>query len=173
MKALFLDRDGVINERLEGAYVRSVSEFKLILDVLPIISHAQKHGYLCILISNQQGVGKGIMTAEDLDVITRYMQQVLTDHGLRPLDAVYYCTDLEQANSPQRKPAPGMLLEAIAHYNLVPEACWFLGDALSDAQAGKGAGVNTALVGDFDAGDASLTARTLSEMFLLLKRNLS
>lgn len=172
MKALFLDRDGVINERLEGAYVRSVSEFKLIHDVLPIISHAQKHDYLCILISNQQGVGKGIMTASDLDAVTTHMQQTLVNHGLRPLDEVYYCTDLEQANSPRRKPAPGMLLEAIANNNLIPESCWFLGDSLSDAQAGKGAMVNTALVGHFDAGDATLIAQTLSEMFLLLERNL-
>ncbi|MBU3699021.1 MAG: HAD family hydrolase [Candidatus Kapabacteria bacterium] len=160
-KALFLDRDGIINKRIIGGYVRSPLEFELLPDVVPILLSARQRGYLLILITNQQGVGKGLMTTSDLDVVHEFMQSELAAHGLR-LDVIYVCTDLATSNSPRRKPAPGMLLEAIAENNLDAAQCWFLGDSLTDAQAGKAAGVRTALVGDFSAKDADIIAPTLA-----------
>jgi D-glycero-D-manno-heptose 1,7-bisphosphate phosphatase len=162
-RALFLDRDGIINERLVGAYVRSPLEFRLLDDVLPILKNAHRLGYRLILITNQQGVGKGLMTVADLDAVHEVMQSQLDEHGVR-LDAIYFCTDLASSNSPRRKPAPGMLLEAIADFGLDPAHCWFLGDSISDAQAGKAAGVRTALVGEFDAHEADIVAPTLEQM---------
>ncbi|MCO6465946.1 MAG: HAD family hydrolase [Bradyrhizobiaceae bacterium] len=172
MKALFLDRDGIINKRLVDEYVRSPQEFEFIPDVLPIVAIAQDHGFLCILISNQQGVGKGLMTDVDLDAVTEHMQQTLESAGVRRLDAVYYCTDLASSNSPNRKPAPGMLLQAIDAYGIDAHSSWFLGDSITDAEAGKAAGVRTALVGEFAPGTADIVTSTLSEMFFQLKRNI-
>lgn len=162
-RALFLDRDGIINKRLVGAYVRTPKEFQLLEDVLPILSAARQLGYRLILITNQQGVGKGLMDLADLDGVHATMQSQLADHHLQ-LDAIYECTDLDSDNSPRRKPAPGMLLEAITDFGLEPERCWFLGDSITDAQAGRAAGVRTALVGEFSDTDADVVAPTLIEM---------
>lgn len=170
-RALFLDRDGIINKRLVGEYVRTPEEFQLLEDVLPILSAARQLGYRLILITNQQGVGKGLMTRNDLDDVHAAMQAHLVAHHLQ-MDAIYECTDLASANSPRRKPAPGMLLEAIADFGLQPEHCWFLGDSITDAQAGKAAGVKTALVGDFSNADADVVAPTLSEILPRLKARL-
>lgn len=170
-RALFLDRDGIINKRLVGAYVRTPDEFQLLEDVLPILSAARQLGFRLILITNQQGVGKGLMSREDLDNVHAAMQSQLATHHLH-LDAIYECTDLASANSPRRKPAPGMLLEAIAHFKLEPQRCWFLGDSITDALAGRAAGVRTALVGEFNDADADIVAPTLSEMLPRLRAKL-
>lgn len=170
-RALFLDRDGIINKRLVGAYVRTPEEFQLLDDVLPILSAARQLGYRLILITNQQGVGKGLMSREDLDNVHDTMQSQLATHHLQ-LDAIYECTDLASANSSRRKPAPGMLLEAIGDFGLQPEQCWFLGDSITDAQAGNAAGVKTALVGDFSNADADVVAPTFSEILPRLKARL-
>lgn len=149
-KALFLDRDGVINRRIMGGYVRTPSEFVLLEEIVPLLRSARAAGYLLILISNQQGVGKGLMSTLDLDSVHSYMQDLLAAHlDGRGLDDIRVCTDLDSAQSTRRKPAPGMLLEAIKEFNLEPAACWFLGDAATDAQAGRSAGVKTALIGNF------------------------
>lgn len=154
MKALFLDRDGIINRRIIGGYVRTIDEFELLDDILPILQRAHDRGYLLILITNQQGVGKGLMSREDLDTIHDHMQSLLRQRLGFGLDAIYVCTSLASDNDPRRKPQPGMLLEAIADHDLDPAQCWFLGDSLTDAQAGRAAGVKTILVGEFEEGDA-------------------
>lgn len=149
-KALFLDRDGVINRRIMGGYVRTPSEFVLLEDIIPLLRSAREAGYLLILVSNQQGVGKGLMSSHDLDVVHTYMQNLLAAQlDGKGLDDIRVCTDLDSAQSTRRKPAPGMLLEAIEAFDLDPSQCWFLGDASTDAQAGRAAGVKTALIGQF------------------------
>lgn len=166
-KALFLDRDGIINERLIGAYVRTPEEFRLLHEVVPILTEARRLGYLLILITNQQGVGKGLMTAAELDRVSDHMQALLAEHNAM-VDAIYTCTDLDSVQSPRRKPAPGMLLEAMADHELDASRCWFLGDSITDAQAGRSAGVRTALVGEFEASEADVVAGTLAQITPLL-----
>ncbi|RPI65428.1 MAG: HAD family hydrolase [Ignavibacteriae bacterium] len=154
MKALFLDRDGIINKRIVGGYVRTIDEFHLLDDILPVLRRAHDHGYKLILITNQQGVGKGLMSREQLDVIHQHMQHLLHERLGFALDAIYDCTSLASDNDPRRKPEPGMLLEAITDHHLDPAQCWFIGDSISDAQAGRAAGVKTMLVGEFEERDA-------------------
>lgn len=163
-KALFLDRDGVINRRIMDGYVRTPSEFVLLTDVLPLLRAARDKGYMLILISNQQGVGKGLMSLDQLYSVHNHMQDLLASElGGRGLDDIRFCTELESASSPRRKPAPGMLLEAIEAFGLDPTLCWFLGDSLSDAKAGGSAGVHTALIGPFahDAADIVMGDHTV------------
>lgn len=168
-KALFLDRDGVINQRIIDGYVRTPSEFVLLTDVVPLLRAARDLGYMLVLISNQQGVGKGLMTADELDAVHNHMQDALAGVlGGRGLDEIHVCTELASANSPRRKPAPGMLLEAIRAYGLVPSQCWFLGDSLTDAQAGRSAGVRTALIGPFDSDVADIVTRDFQGLQVLI-----
>ena len=164
--ALFLDRDGVINRRIIDGYVQTVDEFDLLPDILPILTTAKEHGYVLVLITNQQGVGKGLMTAADLDVVHGHMQnQLRRDIGFG-LDAIYSCTSLASDNDPRRKPAPGMLLEAIDDLDLDPNRSWFLGDSVTDATAGRAAGVKTILVGEHPAAAADIVVPTLADVVL-------
>jgi D-glycero-D-manno-heptose 1,7-bisphosphate phosphatase len=162
-KALFLDRDGVINTRLVGQYVRTPGEFELILDVVPILKLAKKRGYQLVLITNQQGIGKGLMTTRDLGLVHDHMQQSLQSAGAPAIDAIYWCSDLDGSGSTHRKPAPGMLLDAMRDHDIEASASWFVGDSRSDAQAGRAAGVKTLLLGEFSTEEADIIAPTHSD----------
>lgn len=148
-RALFLDRDGVINHRIVGGYITAPSEFRLDEGILPALRYAKDEGYLLVVITNQQGVGKGLMTSQDLDAVHAHMNQVLTSHLGFGVDRVYACMSLASMNDPRRKPSPGMLLEAIADLGIDPSDSWFVGDSITDAQAGRAASIRTILIGDY------------------------
>ena len=147
-KALFLDRDGIINERIIGGYITKPEEFKLIPESLTLFAWAKAHGYLTVVVTNQQGIGKGLMTDQDLSNVHSYMCSLLADHGFTP-DAIEFCSDLAGTNSSRRKPAPGMLLEAAQKLDIDLSSSWMIGDSISDAQSGKYAGTKTILVGHY------------------------
>ncbi len=148
-KAIFFDRDGVVNYRPIGEYVLRINEFHFLPDFLQFFPIIKKKGYLAILISNQQGVGKELMTEDELNQITAFMQRELNKLTGYNFDYIYYCTELKTSNSYRRKPNPGMLLEAIEQLNINPEESWMIGDSESDMIAGKRAGVRTILLNPF------------------------
>jgi D-glycero-D-manno-heptose 1,7-bisphosphate phosphatase len=162
-KALFLDRDGVVNTRLVGQYVRTPGEFELILDIVPILKLAKERGYQLVLITNQQGIGKGLMSTRDLGLVHDHMQQSLQSAGAPAIDAIYWCSDLDGSGSTHRKPAPGMLLDAMRDHDIEASASWFVGDSRSDAQAGRAAGVKTLLLGEYGTEEADIIAPTHSD----------
>ena len=145
-KAIFFDRDGIVNYRPVGEYIKSIEEFRFLPDFLDFFAEIKKKGYLAILISNQQGVGKGLMSEDDLAFLDEYMQNELMLRLGVNFDDTYYCTALAEENSPRRKPEPGMLLEAINNWNIAPAESWMVGDSINDIVAGKKAGVKTILV---------------------------
>lgn len=147
-KALFLDRDGIINERIIGGYITKPEEFTLIPESLTLFAWAKAHGYLTVIVTNQQGIGKGLMTELDLANVHDYMCSLLAENGFTP-DAIEFCSDLAGTNSSRRKPAPGMLLEAAQKLDIDLSSSWMIGDSISDAQAGKYAGAKTILVGNY------------------------
>lgn len=164
MKALFLDRDGIINVKVDGDYIKVPEEFVVIDEIFNVLKHAKKMGYLLIMVSNQQGVGKGLMTQNQLEDVNNFMQEQLRGRLGHALDELYVCTDLEGSGSQRRKPAPGMLIEAIENYALTPSSCWFLGDNLSDALAGRAAGVHTILIGDFPPTAATVVVASMLQL---------
>ena len=158
-KAVFLDRDGVINELVyhqEQEVIDSpftVRQFKLLPGVSRAIKSLHKAGYMVVLISNQPGMAKGQMTTETFAKIQKKMVTELGKAGA-VLDGEYYCFHHPEALIKQykvkcdcRKPAPGLLLKAAQDMGIDLRRSWLIGDNLSDIQAGKDAGCRTVLLG--------------------------
>ena len=141
---VFFDRDGIVNQSPGPGYVERVADFHLLPDFPPALRAARRKGYAAVLITNQRGVGKGVMTQATLDAIHTFMKDELARHGLA-LDAVYACSELDRTH-PRLKPQPGMLLEAARDLGLDLARSWMVGDNEKDVQAGKAAGCRTILV---------------------------
>lgn len=145
-KALFLDRDGVINRRLPGAYVQQWEEFEFLPGVLEAIAGFSSVFQYIFVVTNQQGIGKGLMSEEQLKALHQRMQTEVEAAGGR-LDGIFYCPHHKELNCNCRKPAPGMALQA---KELFPELDFsrsiMVGDSLSDMEFGKNLGMYTVLI---------------------------
>ncbi len=116
VRALFLDRDGVVNCCPGDGYVRTPGEFRFMPGIFPLMCWAAAQGWKLVLVTNQQGVGKGIMSAGDLDAIHRKMQSDLAREAV-PFDAVYACTHLA-GTCDCRKPSPVMIARACREHGI-------------------------------------------------------
>ncbi len=144
MRAVFLDRDGVINHN-RADYVKSREEFVLIPGAAEAIKLLNDAGIPVIVVTNQSCVGRGIITEEQLLDIHEYMKELLAEKGAH-VDAVYYCPDTPAQQSECRKPKEGMLLRAAKEMGLELNGSWMLGDSESDMEAGRRAGCKTHLI---------------------------
>ena len=159
MKAVFLDRDGVVNELIyyqEQGIVDSpftAEQFRLLPGVGEAIRRLNEAGYKVILASNQPGIAKGNMSEENFQKIRQKMKGKLAEAGAF-LDGEYYCfhhpeakVDRFRANCGCRKPEPGLLLQAAKDMGIDLSKSWMIGDGLTDIKAGKRAGTRTILLG--------------------------
>lgn len=138
-KAIFLDRDGVIN-RKRVDYVKTIDEFVMIDGIERAIRMLKNNGYLIIVITNQSAVNRGLLTEEGLNDIHNHMLKELKKNGAK-IDGVYYCPHRPEENCECRKPKPGMLIKAINDFSISAQDSFFVGDSESDIRAAKGAGV--------------------------------
>jgi len=144
---LFLDRDGVINKRIIGGYVKSWEQFHFLPGVLEAMNLFSKVFGRIVVVSNQQGIGKGLMTAAELDALHKKMRSVIMEEGGK-LDAVYYCPFMEIEHSILRKPSIGMALQARKMFREIRfKRSLMAGDSLSDMVFGKRAGMKTVFIG--------------------------
>lgn len=144
-KAAFLDRDGVIN--VDHGYVSSPEQFEFIDGVFDACRHLQQQGYLLIVVTNQSGIGRGYYNEQQFHVLTDWMKAQFEAHGVTLTD-VFFCPHHPvnaippyQIDCDCRKPAPGMLVQAIKKYQIDPNQSLMLGDKKADMQAAKAAGV--------------------------------
>ncbi|MCF8231461.1 MAG: HAD family hydrolase [Bacteroidales bacterium] len=143
--SLFLDRDGVINPRIEDGYVTKWEEFELLPGVLEALKIFSQIFGRIFIITNQQGIGKGLMNKHMLENIHEKMTTEIQKGGGR-IDAIYYCPDLEEDSSPNRKPAPGMAFQAQHDYpEVIFSKSLMIGDTSTDIAFGRRAGMYTAL----------------------------
>jgi len=142
-KALFLDRDGVINVAPPpGQYVSSWKEFRLRPGIADLIRRARAMSYLVVVTTNQRGVDLGFLTLEDLEDIHLKMKARLAERGAL-IDAVYYCAHGLEDGCVCRKPQPGMLLRAAEDWHINLADSLFIGDSDIDIEAGERAGCQT------------------------------
>jgi D-glycero-D-manno-heptose 1,7-bisphosphate phosphatase len=162
-KTFFFDRDGIVNTRIMGGYVRDKDDFEWMPDFFPFFRFVKEMGFLAVLVTNQQGIGKGLMTEQDLHDIHAMMQEQLRSKTGFAFDDIYFAGEIDMTPrkgccgditaTSRRKPSPAMLLEAAEQWQIDLKNSWMIGDSISDTEAGRSAGVQTMLVGQFSAHD--------------------
>ncbi len=143
---LFLDRDGVINKRLPGDYVQKWSDFQFLEGVLEALSKAATTFGVIVIVTNQQGIGKGLMTETDLEVLHTQMLSVIKATNGR-IDKVYICPELKDGKPKCRKPNTGMGEQAKVDFpNIDFQKSIILGDSASDIAFGQRLSMKTVWV---------------------------
>ncbi len=142
-KAVFLDRDGVINEEIE--YLHEVEKLRLIPGVPEGLKLLKQHDYLLIVVTNQSGIGRGMYTERDMEKVHSSLQAQLIERG-SGIDKFYFCPHTPQEQCNCRKPQPTMLIRAKDEFDLDLASSFIIGDKITDLEAGKGAGCSTILV---------------------------
>ena len=157
-RALFLDRDGVIN--VNHGYVHAPAQTDWVPGIFDLVAEAAGRGYLAIVATNQAGIARGLYDEAVFLDYTAWMHREFSRRGT-PLLATYWCPHHPEAGQGGyrvacacRKPAPGMLLAALARFSLAPEDSFLVGDHDSDVLAAAGAGVAGRRVDRADWGDA-------------------
>ncbi|MCO5259493.1 MAG: HAD-IIIA family hydrolase [Crocinitomicaceae bacterium] len=168
---LFLDRDGVINSRKIGGYIETIDEFEFLPNAKSAIvafSHLFNHVFV---VTNQQGIGKGIMTESNLLDIHRYMMDEVENDGGK-ITKCYHAPALANDNSPLRKPNTGMGLLAQSEFDGVDfQKSIMIGDSDSDIIFGTNLGMKTVrIVGDkLPAVEADLNVKSLYDFYKMIQ----
>lgn len=146
MKAIFLDRDGVINKDPGfGDYVKSWAEFEFLPGAIDAIKLLNKNGYEIFVISNQAGVAKGLYSRGALDEITKNMLKEIESKGAS-IRSISYCTHASDAGCDCRKPNTGLIKKATKGLDIDFKKTYFIGDSRLDVGVGKNAGSRTILL---------------------------
>jgi D,D-heptose 1,7-bisphosphate phosphatase len=140
---IFLDRDGTLNP--DPGYIRSLDQFTFFDFTLPALELLAEQGNRFCIVTNQSGVGRGLIHERDLAEIHDYIRDVFQEHHI-PLLAIYYCPDHPEQATSRRKPGDGMFREAAEEHGIHLERCLMIGDAGSDILAGQNLGMDTMLV---------------------------
>ncbi|HSN74839.1 MAG TPA: D-glycero-beta-D-manno-heptose 1,7-bisphosphate 7-phosphatase [Anaerolineae bacterium] len=142
--AVFLDRDGVLNQN-RANYVRTWAQVEFLHGVFEAVQRLAGSSFVVVVVTNQSAVGRGLMTCEALTAINQGIVQQVQQAGGR-IDAVYACPHRPDEGCPCRKPRPGMLLQAAVDLGIDLERSFLVGDARSDVEAGLAAGCQPIMV---------------------------
>lgn len=152
-KAIFLDRDGVIN--VERGYTHKLEDFVILPDLIEVLQLFQKKGYLLIVISNQSGIAKGLYKQSEVEVLHKYMTDEFTKNGIK-LSEIYYCVHHpDVSNCICRKPDSLFVEKALARFNIDASGSYFIGDKERDTEAAEKAGVKGILI------EANISLKTI------------
>lgn len=143
-KAVFLDRDGVINKEI--GYLHKIEDFIFIEGVFKSCNYFLKNGFKLIIITNQSGIGRGYYQEKDFYLLNQWMHDQFESHGIKILET-FFCPHLPEQDCNCRKPKPGLIKKASQKYNIDLKNSWMIGDKEVDIKAANSAGIsNTILV---------------------------
>ena len=142
-KAIFLDRDGVIN--VDRGYVYKIDDFEFFHDVFSTLKYFQKQNFLIFIVTNQSGIARGYFTHEDFDKLNRYILEEFRKEGI-VISKIYFCPHSPDENCECRKPKPKMLLDAMSEFDINMKKSWMIGDKESDMEAGHNAGIKNLIL---------------------------
>ncbi len=144
-KAVFLDRDGVVNREL-GHYCERVEDFEILEDVGKAIKTLKDAGFIVIIISNQGGIAKGLYTESDLEAMHAKLHEYLAGYDTQ-VDDIYYCPHHDSVcKCLCRKPKGLMIEKAMAEHNIDPKMSLMIGDGKRDIEAAANAGIEGILI---------------------------
>jgi D-glycero-D-manno-heptose 1,7-bisphosphate phosphatase len=144
-KAVFLDRDGVLN-RERNDYTFRMEDFEILPDVSKALKLLQKAGYILVIISNQSGIGRGLFKIEDTEKLHNYLLGILRKDGIK-IEEIYYCVHHPETGSCLcRKPDSLHVEKALARFDIDPILSYFIGDKERDVLAGEKVGVKGILM---------------------------
>lgn len=167
-KALFLDRDGIIN--VDHGYVSKIEDFEFNEGIFETLLSLQSLGFLLIIVTNQSGIGRGYYSEEAYMELTSYMVESFAKEGIK-IDAVYHCPHTPDDDCKCRKPRTGMLKAAKKQFKIEMKNSWMVGDKESDMLVGKNAGVlNRIFVSTKGTSkEASYNVKTIGKIVEILK----
>ena len=161
-RALFLDRDGVVN--VDRGYVHRIDQWTFVPGIFDLVARARALGYLVVVVTNQAGIGRGYYSEQDFQALSQWMLDQFAHAGAE-IDRVYHCPDhpehglgIHRRDTPMRKPGPGMLLQAAADLGLDLSQSVMIGDHETDIVAGRQAGVKCAILVGTSQSIGELTA---------------
>jgi D-glycero-D-manno-heptose 1,7-bisphosphate phosphatase len=168
-KALFLDRDGVIN--IDHGYVYEIEKFEFTEGIFGLLQHFVAQGYLLFVVTNQSGIGRGYYSEEDFEKLTLWMIARFKSEGIE-IHSVKHCPHNPDAHCHCRKPTTGMIEALLSQYSIDLENSWLIGDKQSDIDLAKNAGVgNSIAIGEREIKKASYTFETIQKLQLFLEEN--
>jgi len=168
-KALFLDRDGIIN--IEKDFVYKIEDFEFVEGIFDLVKCANQNDYLVIVVTNQAGIARGYYTEDDFHLLMNWMKNEFSSRGCR-IDQIYYCPyhpefglGAYRRSSINRKPEPGMFFQAAAELQIDLKNSVMVGDRITDMQAALKASIPSRFcLGDCDNPDLGLQIRSLQQV---------
>lgn len=164
-KALFLDRDGVVN--IEKNYLHKIEDFELMDGIVEVCRAYQEKGYMIIIVTNQSGISRGYYTEEDFTRLSQWMVEHFNQLGVT-ITHIYHCPHHESIDGvcECRKPEPGMFLSAQSEYDLDMEHSLMIGDNERDIEASlkAGVGINILLTSESTGSQANRIIHSLREL---------
>jgi len=139
IELLLLDRDGVINEKIENGYVTNPSQLSIIRPTFEFLQQNNTLFRHIGVVTNQQGIGKSLFTMHDLEIVHEVVTQMFAEYGL-PIPTYFICPHLN-GHCDCRKPKPKLLQDAIEYFAASPNTTLMIGDSHSDVEASKSAGI--------------------------------
>ncbi|MSN96115.1 D-glycero-beta-D-manno-heptose 1,7-bisphosphate 7-phosphatase [Campylobacter sp. FMV-PI01] len=167
-RAIFLDRDGVINE--DFGYVYEISKFKFKDGIFETLKELQNLGFLLIIITNQSGISRGYYTKKDFEKLTNFMLDEFLKNSV-VINRVYFCPHIDNEKCSCRKPNPGMILKAKDDFDLDLKNSFLIGDKVSDMQAGKNAGIKNLFLLSKNQNLEYNTIKNIKEILKFVKEN--
>ena len=137
-KAIFLDRDGVINQERKD-YVKKLDEFRILDKTSDAINIIKNRGFLVIIITNQSAISRKLLSVETLNKIHEKLQSYLEKYGTS-FDGIYFCPHMPSENCECRKPKPGLIIQAVTDFKIDLSQSYMIGDSKTDLQAARNAG---------------------------------
>jgi D-glycero-D-manno-heptose 1,7-bisphosphate phosphatase len=144
VKLIILDRDGVINHD-SAAFIKGPEEWKPIPGSLEAIARLTQEGYRVVIATNQSGISRGLFDMATLNAVNAKMHKMVSQAGGR-IEAIFYCPDTAESDSPYRKPKPGMFVEIGERFATPLEGVPAVGDSLRDLEAAAAAKAQPILV---------------------------